>query len=67
MMALLRQSESVVRKYKNELKFYMRDTEQQLRNEIMAKANKGPQPLVAGVSCVIVVLAGCQEQLARCP
>lgn len=39
MMALLRQSESVVRKYKNELKFYMRDSEQQLRNEIMAKAN----------------------------
>ena len=39
MMALLRQSESVVRKYKNELKFYMRDTEQQLRNEIMGKAN----------------------------
>ena len=40
MMALLRQSESVVRKYKNELKFYMRDSEQQLRNEIMAKANE---------------------------
>lgn len=39
MMILLRQSESVVRKYKNELKFYIHDTEQQLRNEIMEKAN----------------------------
>lgn len=38
-MTLLRQSESVVRKYKNELKFYMHDCEQQLRNEIMERAN----------------------------
>lgn len=39
MMALLRQSESVIRKYKNELKFYIRDTEQQIQNEIISKAN----------------------------
>ena len=39
MMALLRQSEAVIRKYKTELKFYIRDAEQQLRNEIMSKVN----------------------------
>ena len=37
MMTLLRQSESVVRKHKNDVKFYIHDTEQELRNEIMAK------------------------------
>lgn len=40
MMALLRQSESVVRKHKNDVKFYIHDAEQELRNEIMAKANE---------------------------
>lgn len=39
MIALLRQSASVVRKYKNDLKFYMHDAETDLRNEIMEKAN----------------------------
>lgn len=39
MMALLRQSEAVIRKHKNEVKFYIHDAEQELRNEIMAKAN----------------------------
>ncbi|MCQ2589034.1 MAG: 50S ribosome-binding GTPase [Treponema sp.] len=40
MMALLRQSESVVRKHKNDVKFYIHDAEQELRNDIMAKANE---------------------------
>lgn len=47
MMTLLRQSDSTVHKYKNELKFYIRDAEQQLRNQIMAKANE----LIGKIGC----------------
>ncbi|MBQ9239331.1 MAG: 50S ribosome-binding GTPase [Treponema sp.] len=39
MLAVLRQAESVVRRYKKELQFYMDDAGMQLRNAIMAKAN----------------------------
>ena len=39
MMTLLRQSESVMHKYKKEFGFYIHDAKQELRNAIMAKAN----------------------------